>query len=140
MAQSLKSKVKKLSEAYSITAIIDTARELQQELADEAIWLAMSTDQKTQWFLTQCKKYNLTAKVEEHRITVKELPCTNRAYFTVFLPHEDSFRGTESDAWHLEIGGSFASMKNGGIWPTNSGLIGKERQIEQVVRLHNQGE
>lgn len=146
MAQSLKSKVKKLAEAYSITAIIETAREVQIEQADRALWDAMSTDQKTKWFYDQCKKYNLTPKQIHNQISIDELPCVgnhsgHRAYFCVFLPHAtDNFRGDSDNAWHLEIGGAYIGKENGGIWPTNPGLKGKERQIEQVIRLHNQGE
>jgi hypothetical protein len=145
MVQSLKSKVRKLSQAYSITAIIDTARELQQELADEAVWGALTTEQKTEWFLAQCKKYNLTTKQKHNQISVNELPSIGnhkgtQAYFCVFLPAENAFRGDSSEGWQLEIGGAYIGTNNGGIWTTNQGLIGKERQIEQVMRLHRQGQ
>ena len=133
MAQSLKSKISKLSQAYSITAIIDTAKEVQQEIADRAVWDAMSVDQKTEWFLAQCKKYNLTPDIDENSIYINELSPGKKAYFVVFLPRNDQ-------GWHLEIGGSYIDNINGGIWVTKPGLIGKERQIEQVIRLHNQGE
>lgn len=133
MAQSLKSKISKLAQAYNISAIINTAQELQQEIADQAVWDALSADQKTAWFLGQCEKYNLTPQIEKQAIYVKELASNGqRAYFIVFLPR----KGVE---WHMEIGGSYTN-KNGGLWATSPGLIGKERQIEQVVRLHNQGE
>jgi len=139
MAQSLKSKVKKLSEAYSITAIIDTAREVQTEQADQTLWNAMSTDQKTAWFLDQCKKYNLTPDIDENSIYVKELSPGKKAYFVVFLPRQDSWRGIETDAWKLEIGGSYIDNVNGGIWATSTGLKGKERQIAEVIKLNKAG-
>jgi hypothetical protein len=133
MVQSLKSKVKNLSQAYSITAIIETAKEVQKELYDRAIWDAMSTDQKTEWFLGQCKKYNLTPEIDERSIYVKELSPGKKAYFVVFLPRDNQ-------EWYLEIGGSYIDNINGGIWATSPGLKGKEQQIAQVIRLHNQGE
>lgn len=133
MAQSLKSKISKLSQAYSITAIIDTAKEVQQEIADRAIWDAMSADQKTEWILSICRKYNLTPDQDETSIYINELPPGKNAYFVVFLPRKNQ-------DWHLEIGGSYIDGKNGGIWTTAPGLVGKERQIEQVLRLHNIGE
>jgi hypothetical protein len=141
MAQTLKSKLNKLSQAYSITAIIETAKEIQTEQADKMIWDAMSTEEKTQWFLNQCARYNLTPEfIQDWRICVKELKEGTKAYFTVFLPHKDAFRGTESDAWHLEIGGAYIGDNNGGIWTTHPGLKGKERQIAEVIRLHKLGQ
>lgn len=145
MAQSLTQKIKKLADQYNIDAIIKTAQQIKVDAEDEAQWLAMSTEQKTKWFLDQCARYNLTAEFIGHkdspwRICVKELKEGDKAYFTVFLPHEDSYRGTESDAWHLEIGGAYVGSNNGGIWTTHPGIKGKEKQIAEVIRLHNQGE
>ena len=123
-----------MSQAYSITAIIDTAKQVQQEIADKTIWDAMSLDQKTEWFLAQCKKHNLTPEINKESIYIKELKSGGqKAYFIAFLPRENS-------GWHMEIGGSYYREKNGGLWSTASGIIGKEMQIEQVMRLHNQGE
>ena len=94
--------------------------------------------------LTKHVKQNLTDDQVTYLMAgerkAKELSPGKGAYFVVFLPRESSWRGTETDAWHLEIGGSYSTNKNGGIWSTAPGLIGKERQIEQVIRLHNQGE
>lgn len=145
MAQSLTQKLSKLADQYNIDAIIKTAQQIKTDAEDKAQWLAMSTEEKTKWFLDQCAKYNLTAEFIGHkdshwRICVKELKEGNKAYFTVFLPHEDSYRGTGSDAWHLEIGGCYVGENNGGIWTTHPGLKGKEKQIAEVIRLHNQGE
>lgn len=145
MAQSLTQKLSKLADQYNIDAIISTAQQLKQQREDVALWDAMSSEEKTVWFLDQCAKYNLTAefighKDSEWRICVKELKEGNKAYFTVFLPHEDSYRGTDSDAWHLEIGGAYVGTNNGGIWSTHPGLKGKEKQIAEVIRLHNLGE
>jgi hypothetical protein len=133
MAQTLKSKVKKLSEAYSITAIIETAKEVQIEQADCAVWNAMSTEEKTKWFLAQCKKYNLTPDVTEQSIYIDELASAGeRAYFIVFLPRN-------GQGWHMEIGGSYDRKVNGGTWSTSPGLKGKERQIAEVMKLHKAG-
>lgn len=146
MAQTLKSKISKLAQAYSITAIVDTAKEVQKELLDVALWDAMSTDEKTAWFFDQCKKYGLTTGQIHNQIYVNELPCSgahrgHRAYFCVFLPHEtENFRGGDSGAWHLEIGGAYIGSENGGIWATAPGLKGKERQIAEVMRLHKLGQ
>ena len=144
MAQSLKSKVKKLTEAYSITAIIETAKEVQIEQADSALWDAMSVDQKTEWFYDQCKKYNLTWSQRGNQISVNELPCVgnhsgHRAYFCVFLPDDDAWRGNGQEGWHLEIGGAYIGRENGGIWATSPGLKGKERQIAEVMKLNKAG-
>jgi hypothetical protein len=144
MAQTLKSKINKLSQAYSITAIIDTAKEIQKEQADIQAWEVLTTEEKTQWFMDQCAKYNLTTKIVNHndiprRIYVDEFDDAHTAYFTVFLPHP----GWEIDGlenWHLEIGGAYVGPNNGGIWVTHPGLKGKERQIAEVMRLHNLGE
>lgn len=144
MAQSLKSKIKKLSEAYSITAIIETAQEVQIEKADCALWDAMSSDQKTVWFYDQCKKYNLTLSQYGNQLSVDQLPCVgnhsgHRAYFCVFLPDDDDFRGNGSAGWHLEIGGAYIGRENGGIWATSPGLKGKEFQIAEVIKLNKAG-
>lgn len=145
MAQSLTSKISKLAQTYSITAIIDTAKQVQQEQADIAVWDAMSTDEKTEWFYNQCKKYSLTTTKFANQISVNELLCSGKhggtkAYFCVFLPHPtDNFRGSDPSAWHLEIGSAYASPKHGTIWPTARGLKGKELQIQQVIRLHKEG-
>jgi len=144
MAQSLKSKVKKLSEAYSITAIIETAKEVQIEQADHALWDAMSTDQKTTWFYDQCKKYNLTTKQFDNQIKVVELPEIGKhqgtqSYFTVFLPREEGITNKRISEWRLEIGGAYIAPNNGGIWATSPGLKGKERQIAEVMKLNKAG-
>ena len=146
MAQSLKSKISKLSNQYNIDSIIQTATEVRNELIDIKAWDNLSVDEKTEWFLKQCKKYNLTPNFLVHndivsRICVEELPCGKNAYFTVFLPRDDQFRRDENDdGWHLEIGGSYIEENNGGIWYTHPGLKGKEKQIAEVMRLHNLGE
>jgi hypothetical protein len=145
MAQTLKSKIKKLSEIYSITAIIETAEELKIEKTDQALWDAMSTEEKTKWFYDQCEKYNLTWSQHTNQISIDQLPCVgkhsgHRAYFCVFLPHKtDNFRGADDNAWHLEIGGAYIGRENGGIWATSPGLKGKERQIAQVMELNKAG-
>ena len=144
MVQSLKSKVKKLTEAYSITAIIETAKEVQIEQADRALWNAMSTDQKTKWFYDQCKKYNLTTRQIGNQISINELPCVgkhsgHRAYFCVFLPDDQAWRGNGQEGWHLEIGGAYIGRENGGIWATSPGLKGKEIQIAEVMKLNKAG-
>jgi hypothetical protein len=138
MAQTLTSKITKLAEIYSITAIIDTAKQVQKEQADIAVWDAMSTDEKTEWFLNQCSKYNLTTEEIGHQIKVIELPEIGkhggtRAYFTAFMPRE------QDPEFHIEIGSAYASSKHGTIWPTARGLKGKEFQIQQVIRLHKEG-
>lgn len=146
MAQSMKNKIRKLADQYNIDSIIQTAVEVRNELVDEQSWNIMTSQEKTDWFLDQCKKYNLTTEIsyyndQPHRITVNELPCYDKAYFTVFFPRKNSVRGEGDDAWHLEIGGSYTDhKKNGGIWQTHPGLKGKEQQIAEVIRLHNLGE
>ena len=133
MAQSLKSKITQLSNAFNIDAIIDTANEIKTEIADQAVWEAMSADQKTEWFLGQCKKYNLTPEIEERSIYVKELSSNGeRAYFIAFLPRKGV-------TWHLEIGGSYNHKVNGGLWSPSPGLKGKERQIAEVIKLNKAG-
>lgn len=150
MAQSLKYKVRKLAEQFNISAIISTAQEVQADMADEANWNALTADQKTQWFLTQCAKYGLTVTnhslaKEQHnyinRITVNEFKVPNHyqyPYFTVFLPHHTAWRGVGDDAWHLEIGSAYASPEHGEIWNTHPGLRGKEKQIAEVMRLRKE--
>lgn len=140
MAQSLKSKIRKLSDQYNIDSIVQTATEVRNEMEDELAWNVMTTQQKTDWFLDQCKRYNLTTKICPERIFVNELPAYTKAYFTVFLPRKNSFRGEGDDAWHLEIGGSYVDGANGGIWTTSRGLKGKEQQIAEVMRLYNLGQ
>jgi len=145
MAQSLKSKIRKLSDQFNIDSIVETAVEVRNELIDEQVWNNMTAQQKTDWFYDQCAKYNLTTRQRGNHIIVNELPEIGkhdgtRAYFTVFLPDEDAVRGTGHDAWHLEIGGAYISNNNGGIWTTSHGLKGKEKQIAEVMRLHNLGE
>lgn len=145
MAQSLKSKIRKLSDQYNIDSIVQTATEVRDEIVDEQSWNNLTSQEKLNWFLIQCKKYNLTTKQLSNQISVNELPCVGqhggkKAYFCVFLPkdlHEDGNRETEV---HLEIGGSYIGNNNGGIWTTSRGLKGKERQIAEVMRLHNLGE
>jgi hypothetical protein len=145
MAQSLKQKITKLADQFNIDAIIQTAQEVKVEQVDIQAWTALSTEQKTKWFMDQCAKYKLTPEVIQHdgtdwRICVKELKETDKAYFTVFLPHIDAWRGVETEAWHLEIGGAYVTDNNGGIWSTAKGLKGKEKQIAEVMRLHAKGE
>jgi len=139
MAQTLTSKITKLAEIYSINAIIDTAKQVQIEQADIAIWDAMSTDERKDWFLAQCSKYNLTTEEIGHQIKVVELPEVGkhggtRPYFTAFMPRE------QDPEFHMEIGSAYASPKHGTIWPTARGLKGKELQIKQVMRLHQMQE
>ena len=144
MAQSLKSKVRKLAEQFNIDAIINTAKEVQFDLQDEHDWNIMSNQQKLDWFYNQCKMYGLTTKQFSNQISVNELPCVGKhhgtkAYFCVFLPksmHEDGFR---EDHFHLEIGSAYASPKHGEIWSTAYGLKGKEKQIAEVIRLNKLG-
>lgn len=144
MAQSLKSKVRKLAEQFNIEAIIKTAKEVQSDIKDEQDWNNMSNQEKLQWFYDQCKKYNLTTKQFSNQISINELPCVGthngtRAYFCVFLPkdmHPDGHRETH---FHLEIGSAYASSEHGEIWNTHPGKIGKEKQISEVIRLNKLG-
>jgi len=129
MAQTLKSKVSKLAQAYSITAIIDTAKQVQIEQADIAIWDAMSTDEKTEWFLNQCKKYNLTPLHFETAIYIKEFVNSKEPYFIAWLEN------CGTGYWHIEIGNSLSN-----IWPTSPGIKGQEEQIKQVMRLRQMQE
>lgn len=145
MAQSMKSKIRKLAGQYNIDGIIQTAVEVRNELVDEQSWNNLTSQEKLDWFLNQCKKYNLTTKQFSNQISVNELPCVGqhngtKAYFCLFLPkelHEDGNRETEV---HLEIGGAYIGNNNGGIWQTAPGLKGKEKQIAEVIRLHSLGE
>jgi hypothetical protein len=145
MAQTLKSKITKLAQAYSITAIIETAKEVQVEQADIQNWEILSTDQKTDWFLNQCKLYGLTTRQRSNQIFIEELPEIgkhqgSRAYFTVFLPRNEKIGSNELSDWKLEIGGAYIESINGGIWSTHPGIKGKERQIAEVMRLHKLGQ
>ena len=145
MAQTLKSKISKLAQAYSITAIIETAKEVQIEQADILAWDTLTIEEKTQWFLDQCAKYNLTTRTVDHqniprRICVDEFKSSDAAYFTVFLPHPVWETENLPEGWHLEIGGAYVGPNNGGIWITHAGLKGKEKQIAEVMRLHKLGE
>lgn len=144
MAQSLKSKVRKLAEQFNIDAIINTAKEVQLDIQDEQAWDQLSNPQKLQWFYDQCSMHGLTTKHFSNQISIIELPAVGkhngtRAYFCVFLPkdmHEDGMRETE---FHLEIGSAYANAKAGEIWPTAKGLKGKEKQIAEVIRLNKLG-
>ena len=143
MAQTLKNRIRGLSEKYNIDAIIKMAKEVKADVADEQLWNAMSEQQKLDWFYAQCEKYGLTTKQFSNQISVKELPVTgdhggSRAYFCVFLPkslHEDGYR----EELHLEIGSAYSSIKHGDIWMTASGLKGRERQIAEVIKLNKIG-
>lgn len=126
MAQSLKSKISKLAQAYSITAIIDTAKQVQIEQADIAVWDAMSNKEKTEWFLGQLTKYNLTPEYNKTSIHVKEFTSSKEPYFIAWMP--------VSDEWHLEIGNTLYN-----IWPTARGIKGQEEQIKQIMRLRKEG-
>ena len=144
MAQTLKSKIRKLAEQYNIEAIVKMSNEVRSDILDEQNWDAMSNTQKLQWFYDQCTKYNLTVKQFSNQLAINELPCVGqhrgtKAYFCVFLPkdmHEDGDRDNE---FHLEIGSAYANEKFGEIWPTARGLIGKEKQIAEVIRLNKLG-
>jgi len=128
MAQTLTSKITKLAEIYSITAIIDTAKQVQKEQADIAVWDAMSADEKTEWFLNQLKKYNLTPFHVETAIYVKEFINSKEPYFIAWLEN------CGTGYWHIEIGNSLYN-----IWPTARGIKGQEEQIKQVMRLRKEG-
>jgi hypothetical protein len=139
MAQSLKHKIRKLSDQYNIDSIIQTTKIIQKELKDEAVWDSMTDQEKTIWFLDVCQKLKLNTEIFSEnnkpcRIIIKEFDDPNKAYFTVFFPRN-------GDPWHLEIGGSFTNSKrNGGIWQTAKGKNAKIDQIQQVMRLHWNGE
>jgi hypothetical protein len=139
MAQTLKSKVRKLAEQFNIDAIVKAAKEVQFDIQDEQDWKRMSNDEKLKWFLEVCDKNNLTVKINGHQISVNELPVTGthlgtKAYFCAFLPREN-----QNENFHLEIGSAFASAKHGEIWYTNPGKVGKEKQIAEVIRLNKLG-
>ena len=143
MAQTLKNRIRVLSDKYNIDAIIKMAKEVKADVEDEQLWNAMSDQQKLDWFYAQCKKYKLTTSQRSNQISVKELPCLGdhhgtRAYFCVFLPESlDPNKGRLD--FHLEIGSAYASPKHGDIWMTASGLKGKERQIAEVIKLNKLG-
>lgn len=137
MAQSLKLKVRKLAEQFNINAIISTAQEVQLDMADEAAWNALSNQQRLDWFLGQCKLYNLTICQLHNQLSIVEFKHKNsyqHPYFCVFLPKELHEEGRR-DNFHLEIGSAYASPKHGDIWYTHPGLKGKEQQIAEVMRL-----
>lgn len=145
MAQSLKQKITKLADQFNIDAIIQTAQEVKVEQADIQAWNALSTDEKTDWFMQQCAKYNLTTRQLSNQIKVDQLQEVGKhrgdnAYFTVFLPRNEKIGSDELSAWHLEIGGAYVTQRNGGIWSTAPGLKGKEKQIAEVIRLHKLGQ
>ena len=145
MAQSLTQKINKLAEQFNIDAIIKTAQQIKVDVDDRAQWDAMSTEEKTAWFMAQCAKYNLTTHQISNQIKVDQLPEIakhggTKAYFTVFLPRNEKIGSNELSPWHLEIGGAYIGTNNGGIWSTHKGLKGKENQIAEVIRLHKQGE
>ena len=144
MAQSLKSKVRKLAEQFNIDAIVNTAKEVQLDIQDEQSWNMLTNQEKLTWFYGQCAKHNLTTKQFSNQISVNELPAVGKhkgtkAYFCVFLPkdmHPDGHRETH---FHLEIGSAYANAKAGEIWTTSAGLKGKEKQIAEVIRLNKLG-
>ena len=145
MAQSLTQKIEKLAAQFNIDAIIKTAQQIKTDAEDKAQWLAMSTEEKTAWFLDQCAKYNLTTHQRSNQIIVDQLPEIgkhggNKAYFTVFLPRNEKIGSDELSDWRLEIGGAYIGSNNGGIWTTHPGINGKEKQIAEVMRLHQKGE
>lgn len=145
MAQSLTQKINKLAEQFNIDAIIKTAQQVKADNEDTAQWNAMSTEEKTAWFMNQCAKYNLTTYQYSNQIKVNELQEIKnhggtKAYFTVFLPRNEIIGSDELSPWKLEIGGAYIGTNNGGIWSTHPGLKGKEKQIAEVIRLHNLGE
>jgi hypothetical protein len=145
MAQSLKQKITKLADQFNIDAIIQTAQEVKVEQVDIQAWTALSTEQKTKWFMDQCAKYNLTTYQRANQINVNELEEIGKhggkkAYFTVFLPRNEIIGSNELSDWKLEIGGAYVTDNNGGIWSTAKGLKGKEKQIAEVMRLHAKGE
>lgn len=145
MAQSLTQKINKLAEQFNIDAIIQTAQQVKLDREDTLAWDALTTEEKTQWFMDQCAKYNLTTYQISNQIKVNELPEIGKhggtkAYFTVFLPRNESIGKDDLSSWHMEIGGAYIREVNNGIWATHSGLKGKEKQIAEVIRLHNLGQ
>lgn len=143
MAQSLKSKIRKLSDQFNINAIIDMANEVKSDLQDEQAWNSLFEQQKLKWFYDQCAKYGLTTTQNAHQIKVNELPEVGnhkgtRAYFTAFLPKSVHSEGRHNE-FTLEIGSAYTNHPIGNIWETSPGLKGKEKQIAEVIRLHNLG-
>jgi len=152
MAQSLTTKIEKLAAQFNIDAIIKTAQQVKADTEDTKVWEALTTEQKTAWFMAQCEQYGLTTTQQSNQIKVDQLPeigkhKETKAYFTVFLPRKLPFkivngrcyRSDELSDWKLEIGSSYKRDKNGGIWSTHPGLKGKEKQIAEVMRLHKLG-
>lgn len=140
MAQSLKLKVRKLAEQFNINAIISTAQEVQLDMADEAVWNALSNQERLDWFNGQCAKYGLTTKPLSRQLSITEFTRPNsyqHPYFCVFLPKELHEEG-QHENFYLEIGSAYASPKHGDIWATHPGLKGKEKQIAEVMRLRKQ--
>ena len=136
MAQSLKLKIRKLAEQFNINAIISTAQEVQLDMADAQAWDALSNPQRLDWFLGQCKLYNLTISQRHNQLSIVEFkhPLSyQHPYFCVFLPEELHLDAGRDD-FKLEIGSAFAA-KQGEIWSTHPGLKGKEQQIAEVMRL-----
>lgn len=138
MAQSLKSKVRKLAEQFNIDAIIQTAQEIKTDILDEQEWQRMNNDAKLEWFLNICNQNGLTVTTRAHQISVNELPAVGKhhgtkAYFCAFLPRE------QDNEFHIEIGSAYASTKHGEIWYTHPGKLGKEKQIAEVIRLNKLG-
>jgi hypothetical protein len=145
MAQSLTQKIEKLAAQFNIDAIIKTAQQVKVDAEDTRAWDVLATDEKTAWFLAQCASYGLTTRQRANQIIIEEL-CEigkhggTKAYFTVFLPRNESIGKDDLSPWKLEIGGSYIRSENGGIWSTHSGLKGKEKQIAEVIRLHKLGQ
>jgi hypothetical protein len=146
MAQSLTQKIEKLAAQFNIDAIIKTAQQVKVDAEDTRAWDAMSTDEKTAWFMAQCSSYGLTTRQRANQIIIEELRevgdhMGTKAYFTVFLPRNESIgRPEQLSDWKLEIGGSYIRSENGGIWSTHPGLKGKEKQIAEVIRLNKLGQ
>ena len=145
MAQSLTQKIEKLAAQFNIDAIIKTAQQVKLDTEDTKAWEALSTEEKTAWFMAQCAKYNLTTHQYSNQIKVDQLPEIgkhggNKAYFTVFLPRNEKIGSDELSNWRLEIGGAYVGSNNGGIWTTHPGINGKEKPIAEVMRLHKKGE
>jgi hypothetical protein len=144
MAQSLTTKIEKLAAQFNIDAIIKTAQQVKADTEDTKIWEALTTEQKTAWFMAQCEQYGLTTTQRSNQIKVDQLPeigkhSGTKAYFTVFLPRKEIIGSDELSDWKLEIGGSYIRDENGGIWSTHPGLRGKEKQIAEVIRLNKLG-
>ena len=145
MAQSLTHKIEKLAAQFNIDAIIKTAQQVKLDTEDTKAWDALTTDEKTAWFMEQCQQYGLTTHQRSNQIKVDQLPEIGqhggtRAYFTVFLPRSEKIGSDDLSPWKLEIGGSYIRNENGGIWSTHPGLKGKEKQIAEVIRLNKLGQ